>query len=249
MAELLGSRLIVSSLDEVAKQMADIETLAHLKGALVVSCQPVVDGPMDQPDIVAALALAALDGGAAGLRIEGVANLKAVRTVTDMPIIGLIKRDIDGFEPRITPILTDVIDLIEAGADIIAVDATDRPRPEPIERLIVAILSAGRIAMADCSTASEAEHAAMMGAEVLGTTMAGYTGGRVPNGPDLALVRTLAGLGRFVIAEGRYHQPNQAAEAIRAGADAVVVGSAITRPEHVTGWFVDALGTARGGPV
>jgi putative N-acetylmannosamine-6-phosphate epimerase len=223
------------------------DLLTRLRGALIVSCQPVAGGPMDRPDIVAALALAALDGGAAGLRIEGLANLQAVRAVTDVPVIGLIKRDMDGFEPRITPVVSDVSDLIAAGADIVAVDATDRARPEPLERLIAAVRSAGRIAMADCATAAEGERAAAAGAGVLGSTMAGYTGGPVPREPDLALVRALARLGRFVVAEGRYHTPVLAGQAMLAGADAVVVGSAITRPEHVTGWFADAIRAVRDG--
>lgn len=221
---------------------ADKTVLETLDGALIVSCQPVAGGPMDDPAIVAALALAALDGGAAGLRIEGIANMQAVRAVTEVPIIGLVKRDLADFEPRITPLEADVRALIEAGADIVAIDATDRARPEPLARLIAAITSAGRIAMADCSTVAEAENAASLGVQVLGTTMSGYTGGAIPDAPDLGFVEALAGLGRFVIAEGRYHRPEQAAQAMQAGADAVVVGSAITRPEHVTRWFVDAIG-------
>ncbi|SMY08873.1 N-acetylmannosamine-6-phosphate 2-epimerase [Flavimaricola marinus] len=220
--------------------------LEDLSGALVVSCQPVVGGPLDHPEIVAAMALAALDGGARGLRIEGIANLKAVRAVTDVPIIGLVKRDLEGFEPRITPIAADVLDLAAAGADIIAIDATDRPRPDRLERLIDTIQSVGRPAMADCSTLAEGVRAVDYGVEVLGSTMSGHTGGPIPDGPDLALVSSFAKLGRFVVAEGRYHRPDQAARAIEAGANAVVVGSAITRPEHVATWFSDAIKSVRG---
>jgi len=220
--------------------------LGRIAGGLIVSCQPVVDGPMDRPEIVAALALAALDGGAVGLRIEGLANLRAVRAATDAPIIGLIKRDMAGFAPRITPTIADVEGLVADGADIVAIDATDRARPVPVAQLIRAILAAGRIAMADCATLEEARAALDAGAQITGSTMAGYTGGRVPDAPDLDLVRGMAGLGGFVVAEGRYHGPDQAAEALRAGADAVVVGSAITRPEHVTGWFARAMREAGG---
>lgn len=219
--------------------------LGQIRSGLIVSCQPVVDGPLDRPDIVAALALAALDGGAAGLRIEGLANLRAVRAVTEAPIIGLIKRDMEGYAPRITPTLEDVDGLIAEGADIVAVDATDLTRPVPVADLIAAILSAGRIAMADCATLEDAVAARDAGAQVTGSTMSGYTGGPIPDAPDLDLVRGMAGLGGFVIAEGRYHRPEQAADALRAGADAVVVGSAITRPEYVTGWFARAMRRAR----
>lgn len=217
------------------------QTLGKLNGGLIVSCQPVVDGPLDRSDIVAAFALAAVDGGAVGLRIEGAANVRAVRAATEVPVIGLIKRDIEGFAPRITPTLADVEELVLQGADIIAVDATVRPRPVPVETLIEAILSAGRIAMADCATVEDARAARSAGAQIVGSTMSGYTGGATAHDPDIDLVRDMSGLGGFVIAEGRYHRPEQAAAALGAGAHAVVVGSAITRPEHVTGWFAEAM--------
>ena len=215
--------------------------LDALRGKLVVSCQPVPDGPMDRPEIVAAFALAALAGGAAGLRIEGVANVTAVRSATDAPIIGIIKRDLEDSPVRITPHLEDVDALADAGADIIAVDATGRPRPVTVERLIERIGARGLIAMADCATADDGQAAHRAGAAVLGSTMSGYTGDAVPLEPDYELVAALRRIGGFVVAEGRYHRPEQAARARTLGADAVVVGSAITRTEHVTSWFVQAL--------
>ena len=215
--------------------------LDRLRGKLVVSCQPVPDGPMDRPEIVAAFGLAALAGGAAGLRIEGVANVVAVRSATNAPIIGIIKRDLDDSPVRITPYLEDVDALADAGADIIAVDATLRPRPVAVQPLIERIVSRGLIAMADCATAEEGQAAHDAGAAVLGSTMSGYTGGDVPAEPDYDLVAALRRVGGFVVAEGRYHRPEQAARARTLGADTVVVGSAITRTEHVTSWFVQAL--------
>jgi putative N-acetylmannosamine-6-phosphate epimerase len=215
--------------------------LDTLRGRLVVSCQPVPGGPMDRADIIVALALAALDGGAAGLRIEGAANVAAVRRATRAPIIGLIKRDLDHSAVRITPFLEDVDALVAAGADIVAVDATDRARPVPVPGLIARIRAQARLAMADCATDAEGRAAREAGAEVLGSTMSGYTGGAVPEAPDLALVAALARMGAFTVAEGRIHRPEQAAEARRAGADAVVVGSAITRTEHVSSWFAKAV--------
>lgn len=216
----------------------DLETL---RGGLVVSCQPVTGGPLDRPDIVAAFALAAIDGGARGLRIEGVENLRAVRRVTGLPVIGLVKCDLDNSPVRITPLPEQAEALIAAGADIVAFDATDRPRPVPLGELVARIRAGGALAMADCATAEDGRAAAAMGCEVLGSTMSGYTGGPVPEGPDLAILPALARLGRFVIAEGRYQVPADAAAALAAGADAVVAGSAITRPEHVTAWFVAAM--------
>lgn len=220
--------------------------LSRLKGQLIVSCQPVTGGPMDRPDIVAAFALAALEGGAAGLRVEGLANVVAVRAVTQAPIIGLIKRDLSDSAVRITPYAADVRDLVVAGADIVAFDATDRARPEPLWALVSATRALGAVAMADCATLADGVAAKGLGVEVLGSTMSGYTGGPVPEGPDLALVTDLATLGAFVVAEGRYHTPAQAAEAMAAGAQAVVAGSAITRTEHVTSWFVRAISAGRG---
>lgn len=217
-----------------------------LRGALVVSCQPVTGGPMDRPDIVAAFALAALDGGARGLRIEGIENLRAVRAVTAAPVIGLIKCDLPTTPVRITPLPEQVDALIAAGANIVAFDATDRVRPVPCGELVARIHAGGALAMADCATFNDGRAAAALGCDVLGSTMSGYTGGPVPEGPDLAILSDLAQLGRFVIAEGRYQVPADAAAALAAGADAVVAGSAITRPEHVTAWFVAAMQSKEG---
>ena len=219
--------------------------LAALRGKLVVSCQPVPGGPLDTPAIVAGFARAALAGGAAALRIEGVANVVAVRAATDAPIIGLVKRDLAASPVRITPLLHDVADLAAAGADIIALDANDRERPVPAGELCAAILKADRVAMADIATLAEARAAFGFGADVVGTTMSGYTGGPEPDTPDFALLSEAARIGGPVIAEGRIRTPQQAAEAMRLGAFAVVVGSAITRPEHVTDWFATAIAAVR----
>ena len=227
-----------------------VKLLESLRGGLIVSCQPVPGGPMDRPGIVAALAWAALNGRAVGLRIEGLENLRAVRLVTSAPIIGLIKRDLADSAVRITPFVHDVLDLAAVGADVIAFDATNRQRPSTVADLLSAIRSTSRLAMADCSDAVDGQVAHALGADILGTTLSGYTGPQVPQGPDLALVAALASLGGFVVAEGRYTVPALAAQAMSAGANAVVAGSAITRTEHVTSWFVEALNATRvgGGP-
>lgn len=220
-------------------------TIERLRRGLVVSCQPVTGGPMDRVDIVVALAKAAEAGGAVGLRIEGVANVFAVRAATNLPIIGLIKRDLPDSPVRITPFVEDVHALAIAGADIIAFDATDRARPVSVADLAAAAHATGRLAMADCATLAEAERAAGLGVGIVGTTMSGYTGGEVPAGPDLDfLAEAVRRLQVPVIAEGRFNTPELAARAIGLGAHAVVVGSAITRPELVTGWFKDAVASA-----
>lgn len=222
------------------------ELLDRLRGGLVVSCQPVVGGPMDRTEIIVAFALAARDGGAVGLRIEGAANVAAVRKACDLPIVGLIKRDLDDSPVRITPLVEDVASLAIAGADIIAFDATVRPRPVTVPELLEETRRHGRLAMADCSNLANATAAVRAGVNIVGTTLSGYTGGPVPAEPDLAFLRDAAtSLQVPVFAEGRFNTPAAASDAIKAGAHCVVVGSAITRTEHVTGWFASAVAGVR----
>jgi N-acetylmannosamine-6-phosphate 2-epimerase / N-acetylmannosamine kinase len=215
--------------------------LDNLSRSLIVSCQPVTGGPLDTSAIVARLALAALAGGARGLRIEGIVNVKAVRAVTDVPVIGLVKRDLADFPVRITPFVEDAEQLAKAGADIIAFDATQRERPVSANQLCEAAHRAGKLAMADISNVAEARAAVQFGVDVIGTTLSGYTGDITPEEPDLELVRQIVSLGKPAIAEGRIRTPEHAALALQAGAFAVVVGSAITRPEYITEWFVKAM--------
>ena len=212
--------------------------------SLIVSCQPVPDGAMDEAIFVTGFARAALAAGARALRIESSAYVAAVRAAVDAPIIGIVKRDLDDSPVRITPFVADVEALADAGADIIAFDATDRPRPVTIETLLAAIKARGLLSMADCSCLDDARRALAAGADFVGTTMSGYVGGAEPLEPDIALIRAMRQLTPYVIAEGRIRTPEQAAEAARAGAYAVVVGSAITRTEHVTSWFHDAVSAA-----
>jgi N-acetylmannosamine-6-phosphate 2-epimerase / N-acetylmannosamine kinase len=220
-------------------------SIAKIANSLIVSCQPVPGGPLDSPQTVVGFALAAVASGAKGLRIEGLENLKAVRTATKVPIIGLIKRDLPGSPVRISPLIEDVQSLAAAGADIIAFDATLRSRPVEADLLCQTIKRLGKVAMADISTLREAQLAIDFGADLIGTTMSGYTGGPEPDNPDFDLLRAVVTLGNPVIAEGRIRTPDQASLAIRLGAHAVVVGSAITRPEHITSWFALAIEMAK----
>ncbi|MDF2810531.1 MAG: hypothetical protein K0S56_1562 [Microvirga sp.] len=211
---------------------------------LVVSCQPVTGGPMDHPDTIVRLALAARNAGANGLRIEGAANIAAVAAACTLPIVGIVKRDLDDSPVRITPYAEDVANIAKSGATIIAVDATARRRPVAVDVLLREIHAHGCLAMADLATVEEARYAAQIGFDILGTTLSGYTGGPIPDQPDLALVDACLALGKFVIAEGRYSNPALAAKAIARGATAVCVGSAITRTEHITRWYLDAITSA-----
>lgn len=221
--------------------MSDV--LAGLRGGLVVSCQPVGGGPMDSPGIVAAMAAAAVAGGAAAVRIEGLDNLRAARDAVRVPIIGILKRDLADSPVRITPHVEDVAAIAGTGADIIAVDGTDRQRPAAIADLLRAIHAAGCLAMADCATASDGAACKALGFDILGTTLSGYTAetATAEAGPDFGLIRAFRALGAFTMAEGRFNSPDLAARALAAGADAVTVGTALTRLEVMTGWFAAAL--------
>ncbi|EKN3386534.1 TPA: N-acetylmannosamine-6-phosphate 2-epimerase [Yersinia enterocolitica] len=219
-----------------------ISRLRHqLQNGLIASCQPVPGSAMDTPEIVAAMALASLAGGAVGLRVEGISNIEAVRRVTDAPIIGIIKRDLPDSEVRITPWLEDVDALSAAGADIIAFDVTCRSRPVSVEDLFQRVQATGCLAMADASNIEDGLLAYRLGIDFIGTTLSGYTQTPVPTEPDLELVKQLSQAGCKVIAEGRYNSPALAAAAISAGAYAVTVGSAITRIEHICSWFCEAI--------
>lgn len=214
----------------------------RLKTGLIVSCQPVDGGPMDDDEIVVRLAQAALLGGADGLRIEGAARLARVRAaLPDALIIGIVKKDLAGSPVRITPHTEDVAALAAAGADIIAVDATHRVRPEPVAHLIQQITRLGKIAMADCSCMEDAVKASDAGASIVGTTLSGYTGGPVPRDPDFELLAVMTERFPRVMAEGRFNTPSDCARARQLGAWAVTVGTAITRTEVVAQWFANAM--------
>lgn len=218
-----------------------LDSKIRASSGLIVSCQPVPGSPLDKPEIVAAMALAAEQAGAVAIRIEGIANMNAARKVVSVPIIGIIKRDLDDSPVRITPFLEDVAALAQAGASIIAFDGTQRVRPVPVEEMIACIHQHQCIAMADCSSLEDGMYCHQAGAEIIGTTLSGYVGDEVPEAPDLALVRSLHDLGYRVIAEGRYNSPQLAAKAMQQGAWAVTIGSAITRLEHICQWYSDAL--------
>jgi len=215
-----------------------------MKNQLVVSCQPVTDGPMDRVDIVVAMARSAEIAGAGAVRIEGVENVRQVSESLEIPVIGIVKRDLDDSPVRITPFLHDVEDLIAAGASIVAVDATARQRPVQVAELYKLARQSGVLLMADCSSLADGIAAADMGFDFIGTTLSGYTdetADQPMERPDLELIAALAERGYRVMAEGRTRTPAHAAAALKAGAFAVTVGSAITRVEHITGWYNAAL--------
>ncbi len=220
-------------------------TIASLKGGLIVSCQAAEGTPLHGSSIMAAMARAAEIGGAVGIRADGPSDIRAIKQAVNLPVIGINKIGRSESEPYITPTAQAAREIVEAGADIVALDATLRPRSSGLtaERLIAKVKELGVPVMADISTLEEGIAAAEAGADIVATTMSGYTPySRRSEMPDLMLVRRLVGEVKVpVIAEGKIWTPDQARMAIRLGAHAVVVGTAITRPHIVTERFVKAL--------
>ncbi|KGN30867.1 N-acetylmannosamine-6-phosphate 2-epimerase [Knoellia sinensis KCTC 19936] len=220
------------------------ELVEALRDGLIVSCQAYPGEPMRSPDTMTRVALAAARGGAVGIRAQGLEDIASIRAAVDLPLIGLWKDGED--DVFITPTLEHAVAVAEAGAHIVALDGTSRRRPDgrSLAETIAAVHgTTGALVMADCSTFDEGIAAAAAGADLVGTTLAGYTAYTIKtDGPDLTLVGQLATrLDVPVVAEGRVHTPGQAAAAIHAGAHAVVVGTAITHPTTITGWFAAAV--------
>ena len=217
------------------------------RGALVVSCQAREDNPLHGPAFMAAMAQAAAQGGAGAIRANGPRDIAAIRAVVDLPVIGILKRFTEGVPVYITPSFDDAKVVAEAGADIVAVDATARDRGgETLAGLIDAIR--GRLGLpvfADVSTLDEGLAAEAAGAAYVATTLAGYTGPAAVargSGPDLDLLTALLAACRVpVVAEGRYDSPDLAARALALGAHAVVVGTMITNPREISRRFAAAL--------
>lgn len=232
--------------------MPPSELLASLRGRLIVSAQAYPGEPMRHPQTMAQVAASAVAGGAAAVRVQGLADIQFTRTAVEVPVIGLWK---DGHEGVfITPTAHHAIAVARAGAHIVALDGTRRPRPDGLS--LAATIDRLKdqcpvLVMADCGSLDDAVAAVDAGADLVGTTLAGYTGERPKtDGPDLDLVSAIATAGLEVplVAEGRIHTPAQARSALDAGAFAVVVGTAITHPSSITGWFDAALRHA-GGPL
>lgn len=212
---------------------------------LIVSCQALPDEALFGSDIMAKMAISAARGGARAIRANTPLDVKAIRQAVDLPLIGLYKEVLPNYDVIITPTLKHALAIAEAGADIIAIDCTGRPHPEGhIQELITRIHEQTEcLVMADISTCKEGLAAAEAGADMLSTTLSGYTPYSLQQkGPDLELVTQLAASSRIpVIAEGRYHSPQQVRQALLNGAVAVVVGGAITRPRQITEFFIEAI--------
>lgn len=212
---------------------------------LIVSCQALPGEPLYFQGTMARMALAAEQGGAIGIRANGPDDIRDIKATVKLPVIGLLKRDIPGSDIYITPELADVQAIVEAGADVVAMDMTNREdRADRVVPLIRYCHEAGIAVMADISTFEEGIWAESLGADLISTTMSGYTPYSPQQaGPDLELVRRLAArLTKPLVAEGRIWSPAEAEEALQAGAEYVVVGGAITRPQFITQKYAERLG-------
>ncbi|MGB7340712.1 MAG: N-acetylmannosamine-6-phosphate 2-epimerase [Phototrophicaceae bacterium] len=224
--------------------MITIESfIEQVRGRLIVSCQALADEPLHGAHIMARMAIAAQEGGATAIRANSPDDIRAIRQAVSLPIIGLYKDGDSGV--YITPTRQHAQAIIEAGADIIALDATQQQRAdgESIEAIINLIHSQNRLVLADVSTFDEAKHAVSLRADFVAPTLSGYTAYSPKlEGPDYELIQTMAQLLNVpVIAEGRIRTPQEAKRALECGALSVVVGSAITRPQLITASFVEAL--------
>lgn len=218
--------------------------LQRLRGGLVVSCQAPEDDPLSGPLVMARMAATVAAAGAAAIRAEGLEDLRAVRDRVALPLIGLWK---DGdAEVYITPTLDHALAVAKTGVEVVAVDGTRRPRPDGLDLATVVRTvqrETGVLVMADVATLEDGLAAEVAGVDLVGTTLSGYTvDSPPPSGPDLPLVAALAGRLRIpVLAEGRIRTPAEARAARDAGAWAVVVGTAITRPQAIASWFAEGL--------
>jgi N-acylglucosamine-6-phosphate 2-epimerase len=217
----------------------------QFKNKLIISCQALPNEPLHSDFIMGRMALAAKQVGSVAIRCQSVPDIIEIKKVTGLPVIGLIKRNYDDSDIFITATKKEVQELIDCGCEIIALDATLRKRPhdEKLEDLVKMIKDAGRLSLADISNDEEGLNAERIGFDAVSTTLSGYTPYTPKlHGPDFGLVARMADrLTIPVFAEGRINTPDDLRIAFEVGAYGAIVGSAITRPQVIGQWFMDAL--------
>lgn len=225
----------------------DERILDTIRGGLIVSCQALENEPLHSSYIMQRMAVAAMYGGAVGIRANSVSDILEIRKEVKLPVIGIIKRVYDDSDVYITPSMKEVDELMTIRPEIIALDATKRMRPgkRSLEDFFAEVRAKypEQIFMADCSTLEEGLNAAKIGFDILGTTLSGYTsyskGSELPN---MELIQQLVESGeKPVIAEGGIWTPEQLKHILGTGVLAAVVGTAITRPMEITKRFVNAI--------
>ena len=230
--------------------MGKKEMLESLKGQLIVSCQALPGEPLyvENSTIMPLMARAALQAGAKGIRTSGVIDVVEIKKEVKVPVIGLIKRQYEGFSQYITVTMKEIDELMEAGSDIIALDCTMRERGDG--KSINEFIKENKekypeiVLMADISNYEEGVNAEKAGVDLVGTTLNGYTDYTLNDeAPNFNLIKRLSETLKIpVIAEGRIHTPEQAKKMLESGAYAVVVGGAITRPLEITTRFIKGMG-------
>jgi N-acylglucosamine-6-phosphate 2-epimerase len=218
-----------------------------IKGGLVVSCQALPEEPLFSSFIMGRMAVAAEEGGASGIRANTPDDIKEIKRMTDLPVIGLTKAVYSDSSVYITPTIKEIDELVESGADAIATDATDRTRPDG--KSITEFFHEVRkkypdmIFMADCAKDDDAIRAEKLGFDMAGTTLRGYTEEtRGVSIPDMHMIKYLSkNLNIPLIAEGGIWEREQLAEVFENGAYAAVIGTAITRPRDITRRFVESI--------
>ena len=224
------------------------ETVQRLAKGLIVSCQASEGSALHGPAFMGAMALEAERGGACGLRINGPDDISAVRGMTSLPIIGIYKQKHVGYESYITVTFESAHQIVNAGADLVAMDGTGRPLPDgySLSELIARIHDELHVpVMADVSTLQEGIAAAQAGADIVATTMSGYTAqsrSAINDTPDFMLIEELVATVTVpVIVEGRVTTLEQLTRCFSLGAFAVCIGGAITNPQMLTQRFVNSI--------
>ena len=219
--------------------------LNDIKDGLVVSCQALENEPLYSSFIMGKMALAAELGGAVGIRANSVADILEIKKQVNLPLIGIIKRDYPDSEVYITATMKEVDELLTTDAEIIAMDATirDRPNHEVVTDLVSKIHAENRLVMADISTYEEGIIAEKNGFDMVSTTLSGYTDYTDErDSPDFELLKKLVGNLKIpVIMEGHTTTPEEVKKALNMGAFSAVVGGVITRPQQITQRFVDRI--------
>ncbi len=221
------------------------EIFNQIKGKLIVSCQALEDEPLYSSFIMGKMALAATQAGAGGIRANTISDIKEIKKNTNLPIIGIIKRNYGNCNVYITPTIKEVDELVEEGVDIIAIDSTRRHRPDNVElECFVKNIKEkypNQIVMGDISNVDEAVYSEKIGIDIVGTTLCGYTDYTKGYNPLNTLQKVLKAVKIPVIAEGNLDTPEKAKKSIQMGALAVVVGGAITRPKQIAEKFIKAI--------